>query len=52
MLFRSEAAIAALSRVGAAAAGILDSIEINPLIALPGGAIGVDVLARRAVSRG
>ncbi|MBT5413173.1 MAG: acetate--CoA ligase family protein [Rhodospirillaceae bacterium] len=35
-------AIAALSRFGAAVAGVFASVEINPLIVLPKGAVGVD----------
>jgi acetate---CoA ligase (ADP-forming) len=37
-------AIAAISRFGAAARGTLDAIEVNPLIVLPKGAVGVDVV--------
>jgi acetate---CoA ligase (ADP-forming) len=41
-------AIAALSRLGAATAGTLASIEINPLIVHENGAVGVDVLIEPA----
>lgn len=42
----ASAAIAAASRFGVAAAGLIESLEINPLIVLEKGAFGVDVLAR------
>ena len=40
-------AIAAISNFGAAAMGLVESLEINPLIVLERGAFGVDVLARQ-----
>lgn len=40
-------AVAAISNFGVAAMGIVESLEINPLIVLERGAFGVDVLARR-----
>jgi hypothetical protein len=43
----AAAAIAAISDFGAATEGLIESLEINPLIVLEQGAFGVDVLARR-----
>jgi acetate---CoA ligase (ADP-forming) len=43
----AAAAIAAMSDFGAATEGLIESLEINPLVVLEQGAFGVDVLARR-----
>ncbi len=43
----AAAAIAAISNLGVAAMGLVESLEINPLIVLEQGAFGVDILARR-----
>ena len=40
-------AIAAISEFGAATEGLIESVEINPLVVLERGALGVDVLVRR-----
>jgi acetyltransferase len=43
----AAAAIVAISHFGVAARGLIESLEINPLIVLEQGAFGVDVLVRR-----
>jgi acetyltransferase len=43
----AAAAIVAISDFGVAAQGLIESLEINPLVVLEHGAFGVDVLVRR-----
>jgi acetate---CoA ligase (ADP-forming) len=47
-LIAAAAAIAAISDFGVATQGLIESLEINPLIVLEQGAFGVDVLVRRS----
>jgi acetate---CoA ligase (ADP-forming) len=47
----AAAAIAALSRIGVATRDVIESVEINPLIVLERGALGVDLLVRRSEPR-
>jgi acyl-CoA synthetase (NDP forming) len=46
----AAAAIAAISDFGVATQGLIESLEINPLVVLEHGAFGVDVLVRRPES--
>jgi succinyl-CoA synthetase beta subunit len=46
-LIAAATAIAAISDFGVATEGLIESLEINPLIVLEQGAFGVDVLVRR-----